>query len=107
MSSSTTASDATKYYALTYKYVPDILEKRGAHRAAHLQLLQQYGKQCLLGGAMNPPKSALIIFKSPKSTVEEFVKADPYVSNKLVTEYDIQEWSCVTGSLYDGERPTK
>ena len=30
------ASQSSQYHVLNYKYVPDILEKRGPHRDAHL-----------------------------------------------------------------------
>lgn len=30
------ASQGSKYYCLQYKYVADIMEKRGPHRVAHL-----------------------------------------------------------------------
>lgn len=44
---------------LVYEYVPDILDKRGPHREAHLaaaQKLAEAGK-CLLGGAAGSPPS--------------------------------------------------
>ena len=30
------ASQSSQYHVLNYKYVPDVLEKRGPHRDAHL-----------------------------------------------------------------------
>ena len=40
-SQGTQASAAPSYHVLQYKYVPDILEKRGPHREAHLGAARQ------------------------------------------------------------------
>ncbi|KAJ0411815.1 hypothetical protein ATCC90586_002968 [Pythium insidiosum] len=90
-----TASSDKKYYILRYEYVPDILEKRGPFRAQHLEnalALKAEGK-IVMGGALAEPAEAIIVFHtSEKSEIEEFVKKDPYVQNKLVTAHSIREW---------------
>jgi len=51
----------------------------------------------LLGGAFNPPAGgAAIVFRNvEKEEVEKFAKADPYVINKVVTNWKINEWTVV------------
>jgi uncharacterized protein YciI len=39
------------------------------------------------------------VFKSTKSTIEEFVKQDPYYRAGLVPSYAIKEWSVAVGEL--------
>ena len=54
----------------------------------------------LIIGAFSPPVGAQFIFKCDSANdVEEFVAKDPYVQNRLVTEYDIKEWNVVVGSV--------
>ncbi|CAL8093971.1 unnamed protein product [Orchesella dallaii] len=93
------STNMSKYFMLTYNYVPDVLEKRAPLRAEHLELAGKYLQQgkVLLGGAFaNPIDSAAIIFKTDsKSDVEDFVNADPYVLKGLVTKWTIREWTVV------------
>lgn len=93
----------SKFFMLTYKYVPDVLTKRVPLRAAHLQLAQKYASEgkILLGGALGDPvDSAAIVFKTEtKEDIEKFVNADPYVQNGIVTEWQIRDWTVVVGSL--------
>ncbi len=95
----------SKFFLLTYKYVPDVLTKRVPLRAEHLQLAQRYASEgkILLGGALTDPvDSAAVIFKTDtKEDIEKFVEADPYVQKGIVTEYKIREWNVVVGSLQD------
>jgi len=95
-------SGATKgYYALLYKYVPDILEKRGPYREQHLAGARQMldaGKMVMAGALAEPVDGALFIFKDvTKDEVESFVKADPYVKNGLVPSYEVRPYMVVVG----------
>src|SRR6266511_3769158 len=70
------------YFALTYDYVPDVLEKRTPFRAEHLanaKALHAAGK-LVLAGAFDPPTDgALFVFKVDSAAeVEAFVRSDPY-----------------------------
>lgn len=104
---SMTASDK-KTFALTYKYVPDILEKRGPFREAHLKLANDLEAEgvILSGGPFlegTRPVGALFVFHCPnKSIVENFIKSDPYVQNKLVPSFEIREWSVLVGKVISG-----
>lgn len=42
------ASQSTKYHLLHYQYAPDILEKRGPHRDAHIGAARQQVQSCSL-----------------------------------------------------------
>ncbi|KAF1776468.1 Dimeric alpha-beta barrel [Phytophthora cactorum] len=78
-----------KHYILRYEYVGDILDRRGPFRAEHLERAVNAKKDghVVMGGALvNPPDAGII---------EDFVKADPYVLNDLVTSYSIREWMVV------------
>jgi uncharacterized protein YciI len=85
--------------ALFYKYVPDVLEKRGAVRMVHLVFAakaKQEGK-LLYGGAFDPVSDgAMLVFNGDcKEYVENFAKNDPYVTSKLVSSYEIKKWNNV------------
>lgn len=106
MSAAATATAAApkeeiKHWALHYQYVPDAFEKRVPFRADHLALTSKYKSSgsMLSGGAYaDPPMGALLTFHSTRSEVEKFIKEDPYVTNGVVTDYKIREWTVVVGS---------
>lgn len=98
--SSTTALSATQYL-LQYDYIPEVLEKRGPYREAHLGLAKKLIEEgrCVSGGPTGPnkmevPTGALFIF-TDFDAAEEMVANDPYVSNGIVTRHKIEEWNVV------------
>ena len=101
MKMSTLTTNSIKNYVLTYKYVADIIEKRGPHRPAHLALAEDLVQRGVLiaAGAYTPPDGAQFIFKSTLDDVNRFVSNDPYVKNGLVVDYKIKEWNVVVGKL--------
>lgn len=65
------------HYALFYDYVQDYSERRGAFRDEHLVLAR---------AAANPADGGMPLFSgSSPAVAENFAKADPYVTNGLVT----------------------
>mmetsp|Transcript_105295 Transcript_105295/g.293221 ORF Transcript_105295/g.293221 Transcript_105295/m.293221 type:complete len:124 (+) Transcript_105295:3-374(+) len=95
------APKIVKCYVLRYVYVEDVLERRVPHRAAHIALTKSYADrgQLLLGGALDPPDAAYILFKvDSRAEVEAFVKADPYVKNGIVVSHEIRDWNVVVGA---------
>ncbi len=90
-------------FVLTYDYVPDVLEKRTPFRADHLANAKAWHAQGKLKviGAFDPPSDgALAIFEvAAASEVEEFVKADPYVKNGIVTRHRVRPWSAAVGGV--------
>jgi uncharacterized protein YciI len=89
------------YFALSYDYVPDVLEKRTPFRADHLALAKELhaAGKLLLAGAFDPPADgALFVFKVESAAeVEAFVARDPYVKNGVVTRHRVRPWNVVVG----------
>jgi uncharacterized protein len=95
------AAPPPKHLLLNYSYVPDILERRGPHREAHLAGAQKQldaGKLVCAGAVGAPPKGATFFFKgASKEEVEAFVAADAYVKAGLVTAWAIEPYTVVVG----------
>ena len=91
---------AERLYALFYEYVEDVVEKRGPHRAAHLELIGRWhdDDRVARGGALgDPPHSGLIVFRvDDPAEVEAFVAEDPYVQNGIVVSHRVEPWTVVT-----------
>jgi uncharacterized protein YciI len=89
-----------RHFVLFYDYVPHIVERRAPHREAHLALYRRWREEgrLVMGGAIgDPPHGALIVFSvDDVAEVEEFVAADPYVSEGLVTARRIEPWAVVS-----------
>lgn len=89
------------HYLLFYDYVPDVLERRGPHRAAHLKLAgesQRRGELVLGGAYADPVDGALLLFRCDSPEVPQaFVAADPYVKAGLVKAWRVRPWTTVIG----------
>lgn len=89
------------HYMLFYDYVPDYLERREPLREAHLKMVKaavDRGEVLLGGPFANPADGAMILFSGDSPAVaESFARADPYVTNKLVTNWWVREWTTVVG----------
>ena len=89
------------YFALTYDVVDGFGEKRMAFRSAHLELIRAAharGELFLAGALGNPPDGALLVFRAEGADiVERFARADPYVTNGLVTRWRVRSWNVVIG----------
>ena len=89
------------HYLLTYDLAPGYLERRGEFRNEHLVLAwaaQERGELLLAGALSDPVDSALLLFQGDSpDAAERFAKADPYVTNGLVTAYRVRQWSTVVG----------
>jgi uncharacterized protein len=95
-----------QYFALIYEVVDDYVEQRAAYRDAHLALAQSATErgELLYGGALgNPVDGALLVFRTEdSSTVEQFARNDPYVTNGLVTSWRVRPWNVVVGAEHKG-----
>ncbi|HXX99643.1 MAG TPA: YciI-like protein [Candidatus Limnocylindrales bacterium] len=93
------------YYALFYEVVDDFPARRTPFREEHLKLAQEAHRrgEIVLAGALDEPADrALIILRGDSPEVARtFVQRDPYVSNGLVSRWEIRPWSVVIG----GETP--
>lgn len=89
------------YFALFYDVVDDFIGRRAPHRPVHLKMVRDaYASgELVLGGALQDPIGALLVFKTAdRSVPERFARADPYVTSGLVTRWTIRPWTVVTGN---------
>jgi uncharacterized protein YciI len=89
-----------KHFLLTYSLAPDYLDRRPAFRGEHLALARAAVErgELLLGGALDPAEEAMLLFAGGDASVaEDFARADPYVTNGLVTAWRVREWLTVVG----------
>jgi uncharacterized protein YciI len=86
--------------------VEDFVSRRSAYREEHLRLAQaahHRGELLLAGAFTDPADRALLVFRAAdRSQVEEFARNDPYVTNGLVTRWEVRSWNVVIGN----ERPS-
>ena len=89
------------HWLLTYDYVDDIATRRAPFREAHLALvrgLHDRGALLMAGAVGEPIEGALLVFTAEdQSVVEEFVTQDPYVTEGLVTAWQLRPWNVVGG----------
>lgn len=87
------------FFILNYTVTEDYLEKRAPLRAEHLNLIKNYqesGKLQMAGAFDNSKLGAILIFKvEDTSEVEDFVKADPYYTQGLISSFSVNKWNCV------------
>jgi uncharacterized protein YciI len=88
------------YFALIYDVVESFAERRTPYRGEHLRLVQEAhsrGELPLAGALGDPPVRALLVFRADDANVAaDFARADPYVTNGLVTSWEVQPWAVVT-----------
>ena len=69
------------HYLLLYDYVPDIVERRGPHRAAHLahaRAAVDRGELVLGGALANPIDGGVLLFRGDSpAAAEAFAQVDP------------------------------
>jgi uncharacterized protein YciI len=97
--------DYYAYYALLYDVVDGFVARRAPYRTEHLGLAREAqgrGELLLAGALGDPPDGALLVFRAPnRSVVEEFARSDPYVTNGLVTRWQVRPWAVVVGGASD------
>lgn len=89
------------YFALQYDVVADHLTRRAPFRDAHLALAREAESrgELVMAGALSDPLGALLVFQAEDDAcVRAFVSADPYVSEGLVTRWQIRPWTVVIGA---------
>jgi uncharacterized protein len=98
------------HYLLFYEVVDDYVERRAAFRAAHLKLARaaaDRGELVLGGGLAHPVDGSVLLFKGESpAAAEAFARADPYVTNGLVTRWRVREWTTVVGPLAEVALPS-
>ena len=96
---------------LLYEVVSDHAERRKPLREEHLRLVEEAHERgdLVLAGAHTDEagtiEGAVLVFASDDfSIAEAFARADPYVTNGLVTRYRVRKWSIVAGKLVQTPR---
>ena len=95
------------HYLLFYDVVDNYAERRAPFRKdhiAHAKAAVGRGDLVLGGAFANPVDGTVLLFKGASpAAAESFAKADPYVTNGLVTTWRVREWTTVIGT--DAEVP--
>jgi len=90
-----------KHFLLFYDPSSDYLARRPEFRDAHLEKAWESHAAggLVLGGALaDPVDGAVLLFTGEtKAVAEDFAKADPYVTNGLVSSWRVREWTTVAG----------
>ena len=89
-----------KHFLLTYTLAPDYLERRPEFRGAHLAMAKAAVErgELLLGGPLDPPDEAVLLFAGEDAGVAEaFAAIDPYVVNGIVSAWRVHAWTTVVG----------
>jgi uncharacterized protein YciI len=91
-----------QYFALFYNVVDDFVARRAPYREEHLRLAREAHRRgdLLLAGALSDPadRALLIFHAADRAVVERFARGDPYVTNGLVTQWEVRPWSDVIGN---------
>jgi uncharacterized protein len=95
---------AMKYFALFYEVVENFAERRKPYRERHLQMVREAherGHIPLAGALGDPPNGALLVFRvEDVSVVENFARTDPYVTEGVVTRWQVKPWNVVVGQAH-------
>ena len=89
------------HFLLIYDVVDDYIERRVPLRPAHIahaRAAEARGELVLGGALANPPDGAVLLFRGDSpDAAERFAAADPYVTNGLVKQWRVREWTTVVG----------
>jgi hypothetical protein len=92
----------SKTFAVTYHFVPDIVEKRDPYREAHRERLRHSERVGLLltGGAFSDPfDGALLIVRGQSlDEVRAWADQDPYVEAGLVSGISVRRMTITYGN---------
>lgn len=91
-----------KTYAVLFKFVPNVVERRKPYRPEHLKhiaALRDAGSIVAAGPFTDNMDGALMVFRADSAAeAEEMVHRDPYYKAGLWPEIVIREWPIVTAS---------
>ena len=87
------------HFLLLYDYPDDVLERRKPYREDHLELVRRWKEsgRLLLAGAIGDPVNggALAFRVDDEGEIDEFISADPYVQNGVITGHRVEPWNVV------------
>ena len=99
------------HYLLIYEVADDYLQRREAHRDAHLKLARAAADrgELVLGGAVDAGRGgAMLLFAGASdAAARAFAEADPYVQHGVVKSWRVSEWTTVVGPLAESPVPAK
>ena len=89
------------HFVLLYDILDNFVEKRRPYRDQHLANVQAWhatGNLVIAGALADPVDGAILVFRGPTAeAAEQFAKTDPYVTNGLVKNWRVREWTTVIG----------
>ncbi len=90
------------HYLLFYEKGPNFEVRQGPSRAPHLahtQAAVRRGELVLAGSLLDPNDgAAVLLFKADSPAVAEaFAKADPYVTQGIISKWRVRTWDTVVG----------
>jgi uncharacterized protein YciI len=83
-----------KIFMVRYHFVENVHYKRIPFHKKHIDLVESFEKQRVnvIGGSMFPNEGAVLWFQcDSKDTVQDFIKKDPFVVEKLVKMWEVDE----------------
>ena len=90
------------YFVLFYDVVDDYVARRAPLRQEHLKLAADAHArgELLMGGAFaDPADKVLMVFRGEdRSVAENFARNDNYVTQGLVTRWEVRPWTVVIGN---------
>jgi uncharacterized protein YciI len=90
------------YWLLLYDLVDDYLDRRPPLRDEHLGLAtaaHARGELVMAGALADPADRAVLVFRADdRSVAEAFARNDPYVTNGLVANWSVRNWTVVIGA---------
>ncbi len=89
-------ADPAPHHLLIYDYVPDMAQRRGPHREAHLERIaaERAAGHLVSSGPFDPPTGAALHFRGvDREHVAAFVAADPYELAGLITSWRVERWN--------------
>merc|ERR1712062_232636 len=93
-----------KSFIVRYHYIPDIHYKRIPYHKEHIEKVETFekGGANIIGGSLFPNTGAYLFIQcAEKGMVEDFIKNDPFVREKLVTMWEIDEIEMQTDKSID------
>jgi uncharacterized protein YciI len=94
-------ADNPSTFAVTYSYVPDILDRRGPHRDAHLAWLREQaaaGRILLAGALLDPVDGGLLVVRGQDGyDVRRLLLDDPYARASLIVGVTIRPLGLAVG----------
>jgi len=89
------------HFLLFYDYTPDYMARRQQYRNEHLKLAWESHQrgELMLGGVLSDTTDGAVLFFEADSpeVAEAFARADPYVTQGLVTKWRVRPWTTVVG----------